>query len=127
MLPIQSAYCTCTGRSSPRSCRRAASVGAYACPSTMRVATSPGMRRSSRKTMMLTRNSVGTASATRRRTYCFTCVLFVEPREDQPHAEPVAVVVPETFHVLRMGHVLRPLRRIDVVGLVGEITLDVVD
>src|SRR4051812_21299073 len=93
----------------------------------MRVATSPGMRRSSRKTMTLTRNSVGTASARRRRTYGFTRALLVEPGEEQAHAEPVAVVVLEALHVLRMGHVLRPLRRIDVVGLVGEIALDVVD
>src|SRR5262245_11958830 len=127
MLPIHSAYCTCIGRSRPRSWRRAASVGAYACPSTIRVATSPGMSRSSRNTMMLTRNRVGTASATRRSTYCFTRALLVEPGEDQPHPDPVAVVVLEALDVLGVGDVLRPLRRVDVVRLVGEIALDVVD
>src|SRR5262249_35638584 len=85
------------------------------------------MSRSSRNTMMLTRNRVGTASATRRSTYCFTHALLVEPGEDQPHPDPVAVVVLEALHVLRMGDVLRPLRRVDVIGFVGEITLDVVD
>src|SRR5215470_20443061 len=127
MLPIHSAYCTCIARSRPRSWRRAAKVGAYACPSTMRVATSPGISRSSRNTMMLTRNSVGTASATRRRTYCFTHALLVEPGEEQAHPDPVPVVVLEALHVLRMGDVLRPLRRVDVIGLVGEVALDVVD
>src|SRR5690242_15742407 len=92
----------------------------------MRVATSPGMSRSSRNTMTLTRNSVGTASATRRMTYGFTRPLLVEPGEGQPHAEPVAVVVAEALHVLRMRHVLRPLRDVHVVRLVGKVALDVV-
>src|SRR5437867_11248300 len=38
----------------------------------MRVATSPGMSRSMANTITLTRIRVGTARATRRRTYCFT-------------------------------------------------------
>src|SRR2546423_2874920 len=109
MLPIHSAYCACIGRSSPRSWRSAASVGAYAWPSTMRVATSPGMRRSSRNTITLTRKSVGTARATRRSTYCFIGLL-VEPGEEQSHAEAVPVVVPETLHVSRMRDVLRGRR-----------------
>src|SRR5204863_4396380 len=125
MLPIHSAYCACIDRSSPRSWRSAASVGAYAWPSTMRVATSPGMRRSSRNTITLTRKSVGTARATRRSTYCFIGLL-VEPGEEQSHAEAVPVVVPETLHVIRMRDVLRPLRHVDVVGLVGEVALDVI-
>ena len=50
--------------------RRASTVGAYACPSTIRMTTSPGIRRMIEKTITLTSTSVGTASASRRRTYC---------------------------------------------------------
>src|SRR6185436_12100006 len=91
----------------------------------MRVATSPGIIRISANTSTLTRNSVGTASASRRRTYGLIALL-VEPGVDQPHAEAVAVVVLEALHVRRVRDVLRPLRHVGVVGLVGLVALDVV-
>src|SRR5216117_1534955 len=90
----------------------------------MRVATSPGISRISAKTSTLTRNSVGTARARRRRTYGF--ISPVEPGVGQAHAEAVAVVVLEALHGRRVGDVLRPRRHVDVVGLVGEVALDVV-
>src|ERR1700675_573134 len=100
----------------------------------MRVATSPGMRRMRAKTRTLTRKSVGIARARRRSRYCFTAWaaararrrLLVEPRVEQAHAEPVAVVMAEALHVGRVRHVLGPLRHVDVVRLVGQIALDVV-
>src|SRR6266540_6071417 len=95
----------------------------------MRVTTSPGMSRIIEKTMTLTRKSVGMASATRRRTYCFTCGAgsLVQPRVEEARAEPVAVVVLETLHVRLMGDVLRLYGQEDVVGLVGHVALDLVD
>src|SRR5436189_5638652 len=56
-----------------------------------------------------------------------TQLLLVEPGEEQPHAQPVAVVVAEALHVGGVRDVLRPLRRVHVVRLVREIALDVVD
>src|SRR5437867_7989449 len=53
--------------------------------------------------------------------------LLVEPRVEQAHAEAIPVVVLEPLHVRGMGEVLRPVRQVDVVHLVGEIALDVVD
>src|SRR5258705_13038213 len=99
----------------------------------MRVATSPGMRRMSAKTRTLTRKSVGIARARRRSRYRFTAWaaararrrLLVQPRVDQAHAEPIAVVVPEALHVGRVRHGLRPLRHGDIVRLVGPAALDV--
>src|SRR5262245_56838277 len=101
----------------------------------MRVGTSPGMSRMRANTITLTRKSVGMASASRRRTYCFMRSAGgvrpgpsspIEPGVGQPHAETVTVVVLEALHGRRMSEVLRPLRDVDVVGLVGQIALDVV-
>src|SRR3989449_11437016 len=52
---------------------------------------------------------------------------LVEPGVEQAHAEAVTVVVLEALHVGRVRDVLRPLRDVDVVGLVGQVALDVVD
>src|SRR2546430_3065431 len=98
----------------------------------MRVATSPGMSRIMAKTMTLTRNSVGSASAARRRRYGLTRpllagVLLVEPGVQEARPEAEAVVVLEALHVGRMRDVPREARQIDVVRLVREVALDVVD
>src|SRR5437667_8856565 len=104
-------------------------------PLTIRVATSPGISRIMANTMTLTRKSVGTASATRRRTYRLTRgrpvdALLVEPRAHDQQPERVAVVVLEALHGRRVGDVLRGDRQVDqvdIVRLVGQVTLDRVD
>src|SRR5688572_2057767 len=95
----------------------------------MRITTSPGMNRMIENTMMLTSSSVGTASATRRSTYCFMTgrPLLVDPGEHQPGAEAEAVVVLEALHVRRVRDVLRRVRQVHVVRLVREVALDVVN
>src|SRR3989454_1080647 len=101
-------------------------------PLTNRVATSPGISRIMANTMTLTRKSVGTASATRRRTYRLTRgrpvdALLVEPRAHDQQPERVAVVVLEALHGRRVGDILRGDRQVDIVRLVGQVTLDLVD
>src|ERR671923_344228 len=90
----------------------------------MRMTTSPGISRMIANTITLTMTSVGTASTSRRSTYCR--MLLLEPGEHQPRPQPEAVVVLHALHVRRVGDVLRRVRHVDVVRLVGEIPLDVV-
>src|SRR5262245_38066838 len=90
----------------------------------MRTTTSPGMRRMIAKTITLTSASVGTASARRRRTYCL--ISPVEPRVHEPWPQAEAVVILHPLHRRHVADVLRRERRVHVVGLVGQVALDVV-
>src|SRR5688572_16622991 len=90
----------------------------------MRMTTSPGISRMIENTITLTRISVGTASASRRSTYWR--MLLVDPGEHQPRSQPEAVVVLHALHARRVGDVLGRRGQVDVVGLVGQVALDVV-
>jgi hypothetical protein len=55
------------------------------------------------------------------------CLSSIEPHVHQARAEAEAVDVSEALDVRRVRDVPRPHRQIDIVGLVGEITLNLVN
>src|SRR5437660_1338288 len=111
----------------PRMARGSARSRGYACSSSMRLTTSPGMSRGSVKTINDAMSSDGTATSRRVARYRRSTASAVEPGRDQ---SPAVVEAEIRAVVLERGVPHRRVRRraeLHVVLLVGQVALEVVD